>query len=53
MCKVLQILVFCVPFYDLLDKLSRRAAHNFKSETPLVDAMSVSDALAALRSLLT
>ncbi|KAL8805785.1 MAG: hypothetical protein Q9200_005285 [Gallowayella weberi] len=39
MNSVLQILVFCVPFYDLLEKLGRRAAHNFKSETPLVDAM--------------
>ncbi|KAL8769835.1 MAG: hypothetical protein Q9209_004273 [Squamulea sp. 1 TL-2023] len=36
---VLQILVFCVPFYDLLEKLGRHVAHNFKSETPLVDAM--------------
>ncbi|KAI4259967.1 MAG: hypothetical protein L6R42_004281, partial [Xanthoria sp. 1 TBL-2021] len=39
MNSVLQILVFCVPFYDLLEKLGRRVAHNFKSETPLVDAM--------------
>ncbi|KAL8996650.1 MAG: hypothetical protein Q9169_003874 [Polycauliona sp. 2 TL-2023] len=39
MNSVLQILVFCVPFYDLLEQLGRRVAHNFKSETPLVDAM--------------
>ncbi|KAL8726639.1 MAG: hypothetical protein Q9166_006598 [cf. Caloplaca sp. 2 TL-2023] len=39
MNSVLQILVFCVPFYDLLEKLGRRVAHTFKSETPLVDAM--------------
>ncbi|KAL8791194.1 MAG: hypothetical protein Q9213_000151 [Squamulea squamosa] len=39
MNSVLQILLFCVPFYDLLEKLGRRVAHNFKSETPLVDAM--------------
>ncbi|KAL8861040.1 MAG: hypothetical protein Q9178_002553 [Gyalolechia marmorata] len=39
MNSVLQILVFCVPYYDLLEKLGQRAAHNFKSETPLVDAM--------------
>ncbi|KAL8761472.1 MAG: hypothetical protein Q9184_002407 [Pyrenodesmia sp. 2 TL-2023] len=39
MNSVLQILVFCVPFYDLLEQLGRRAAHSFKSETPLVDAM--------------
>ncbi|KAI4194576.1 MAG: hypothetical protein LQ346_003653 [Caloplaca aetnensis] len=37
--QVLQILVFCVPFYDLLERLGRRAAHSFRSETPLVDAM--------------
>ncbi|KAL9631208.1 MAG: hypothetical protein Q9204_004340 [Flavoplaca sp. TL-2023a] len=41
MNSVLQILVFCVPFYDLLEKLGRRVAHNFKSETPLVDAMII------------
>lgn len=37
--KVLQMLVFCVPFYDFLDRLSKQAAYSFKSETPLVDAM--------------
>ncbi|KAL8692305.1 MAG: hypothetical protein Q9218_002647 [Villophora microphyllina] len=39
MNSVLQILIFCVPFYELLEKLGRGAAHSFKSETPLVDAM--------------
>ncbi|KAI4139541.1 MAG: hypothetical protein L6R39_006236 [Caloplaca ligustica] len=39
MNAVLQILIFCVPFYDLLEQLGRRATHSFKSETPLVDAM--------------
>ncbi|KAL8654462.1 MAG: hypothetical protein Q9210_001497 [Variospora velana] len=39
MNSVLQILIFCVPFYDLLEQLGRRATHSFKSETPLVDAM--------------
>ncbi|KAL9597769.1 MAG: hypothetical protein Q9179_004141, partial [Wetmoreana sp. 5 TL-2023] len=39
MNSVLQILIFCVPFYDLLERLGRGAAHSFKSETPLVDAM--------------
>lgn len=37
--KVLQILVFCVPFYDFLERVSRQAVHTFKTETPLVDAM--------------
>ncbi|EAS37112.3 ubiquitin C-terminal hydrolase [Coccidioides immitis RS] len=39
MNSVLQVLVFCVPFYDFLDRVSRRAAHSFKSELPLLDAM--------------
>ncbi|KAG8428259.1 hypothetical protein J3459_005940 [Metarhizium acridum] len=39
MNSVLQVLMFCAPFYDFLDQLSKRAAHSFKSETPLVDAM--------------
>ncbi|KAL8952381.1 MAG: hypothetical protein Q9222_001717 [Ikaeria aurantiellina] len=39
MNSVLQILLFCVPFYDLLEKLGTSVAHSFKSETPLIDAM--------------
>jgi hypothetical protein len=31
--------MFCVPFYDLLDQVGKRAAHSFKSETPLIDAL--------------
>lgn len=37
--QILQVLVFCVPFYDFLDQVAKRAVHSFKSETPLVDAM--------------
>jgi ubiquitin carboxyl-terminal hydrolase 10 len=37
--QILQALVFCVPFYDFLDQVAKRAVHSFKSETPLVDAM--------------
>lgn len=33
------MLVFCIPFYDFLDKVAQKAAHAFKSTTPLVDAM--------------
>jgi ubiquitin carboxyl-terminal hydrolase 10 len=36
---VLQVLIFCIPFFDFLDQVSKKAAHSFKSETPLVDAM--------------
>ncbi|OJJ35681.1 hypothetical protein ASPWEDRAFT_40917 [Aspergillus wentii DTO 134E9] len=39
MNSVLQILVSCVPFYQFLDHIGRRAAHSFQSDVPLVDAM--------------
>ncbi|RMZ92203.1 hypothetical protein DV736_g582, partial [Chaetothyriales sp. CBS 134916] len=39
MNSVLQVLVFCTPFYDFLSKIARRAAHTFKSDTPLIDAI--------------
>ncbi|KAJ6784679.1 hypothetical protein PWT90_00422 [Aphanocladium album] len=39
MNSVLQVLMFCSPLYDFLDQVSKRAAHSFKSETPLLDAM--------------
>lgn len=39
MNSILQVLLFCVPFYDFLDQVAKRAAHSFKSETPLVDAI--------------
>ncbi|KAF2805186.1 cysteine proteinase [Mytilinidion resinicola] len=41
MNSILQVLVFCIPFYDFLDQVHKRAVHNFKSETPLVDAITV------------
>lgn len=39
MNSVLQVLVFCIPFYDFLDQIGRRASHSFQSNTPLIDAM--------------
>ncbi|OCT45819.1 ubiquitin hydrolase [Cladophialophora carrionii] len=39
MNSVLQVLVFCLPFYDFIAKLADRAPHTFKSDTPLVDAI--------------
>ncbi|KAK4249067.1 hypothetical protein C7999DRAFT_39765 [Corynascus novoguineensis] len=39
MNSVLQVLIFCIPFFDFLDQVSKKAAHSFKSETPLIDAM--------------
>ena len=37
--QVLQILVFCIPFYEFLERVGQRSAHSFKSDTPLIDAM--------------
>lgn len=31
--------MFCVPFHNFLNQVSKRAVHSFKGETPLVDAM--------------
>jgi ubiquitin carboxyl-terminal hydrolase 10 len=39
MNSVLQVLIFCVPFYEFLDQINKKATHSFKSETPLIDAM--------------
>ena len=39
--QVLQVLVFCTPFYTFLDQAGKKAAHSFKSDTPLIDAMYV------------
>ncbi|KAG6034136.1 hypothetical protein E4U41_006674 [Claviceps citrina] len=41
MNSVLQVLVFCTPFYNFLEQLRQKAAHSFKSETPLVDILVV------------
>ncbi|KAL2863792.1 mRNA-binding ubiquitin-specific protease UBP3 [Aspergillus lucknowensis] len=39
MNSVLQILVSCVPFYQFLDHLGKRASHSFQSDSPMVDAL--------------
>ncbi|KAF7186610.1 putative ubiquitin carboxyl-terminal hydrolase 3 [Pseudocercospora fuligena] len=39
MNSILQVLVFCVPFYNFLDQVRQRTVHSMKSDTPLVDAM--------------
>ncbi|KAF3918396.1 hypothetical protein ABW20_dc0104705 [Dactylellina cionopaga] len=41
MNSILQALLFCGPFFLFLDLIGRNVAHNFKSETPLLDAMIV------------
>lgn len=37
--KVLQILLFCVPFYEFLERVGQRSRHSFKDVTPLLDAL--------------
>lgn len=37
--QILQVLVFCPPFYSFLDQVRQRTFHSLKSDTPLVDAM--------------
>lgn len=39
MNSVLQVLVFCPPFYNLLATYGSNAVHSFKSENPLLEAM--------------
>ncbi|PLW26150.1 hypothetical protein PCASD_23546 [Puccinia coronata f. sp. avenae] len=36
---ILQVLVHCSPFFNLLRHIGRIVAHDFKSQTPLLDAM--------------
>ncbi|KAK2614988.1 hypothetical protein N8I77_001768 [Diaporthe amygdali] len=41
MNSVLQLLLFCTPFYNFLDQVRKNVVHSFKtsSKTPLIDAM--------------
>ncbi|KAK3711840.1 hypothetical protein LTR37_009358 [Vermiconidia calcicola] len=39
MNSMLQVLVFCSPFYTFLDQVRQRTVHSMKSDTPLIDAM--------------
>ncbi|KAF3920737.1 hypothetical protein AA313_de0209606 [Arthrobotrys entomopaga] len=41
MNSILQALLYCGNFFLFLDLISRNVAHNFKSETPLIDAMII------------
>lgn len=38
---ILQALLFCPPFYNLLDTIRQHVAHRFASQTPLLDALYV------------
>ncbi|KAI8618943.1 hypothetical protein BC830DRAFT_1207194 [Chytriomyces sp. MP71] len=41
MNAILQPLLHCVPFYNLIKQLGRNVAYSFKSNTPLMDALYV------------
>lgn len=36
---ILQVLLFCPPFYNLLDTIRRCVVHRIASQTPLLDAL--------------
>jgi ubiquitin carboxyl-terminal hydrolase 10 len=36
---VLQALLYCPPFYNLLDTIRRHVVHKIASQTPLLDAL--------------
>ena len=38
---VLQALLYCPPFYNLLDTIRRHVVHKIASQTPLLDALYV------------
>lgn len=39
MNSVLQALVSCVPFYQFMDHIAKRASHSFHSNFPMIDAL--------------
>ncbi|KAI9883315.1 MAG: hypothetical protein M1823_004919 [Watsoniomyces obsoletus] len=38
MNSILQVLLFCAPFYQFLEQIAKRSTHSFKDDTPLLDA---------------
>ena len=42
----------CVPFYAFLGEVARQAVHSFKSQTPMLDAMSVTTAYEVISELI-
>ena len=39
--QVLQVLLFCAPFFDFLDQINTLTAQDTKTKTPMIDALSV------------
>ncbi|KAK9351128.1 hypothetical protein V1523DRAFT_417719 [Lipomyces doorenjongii] len=39
MNSILQILLYCVPFYSFVDTLGKKFTHRFNSDTPILDSL--------------
>ncbi|KAK7206728.1 hypothetical protein BZA70DRAFT_112781 [Myxozyma melibiosi] len=39
MNSILQILLYCVPFYSFVDTMGKKLTHRFDSETPILDSL--------------
>ncbi|KAK9325998.1 hypothetical protein V1517DRAFT_312398 [Lipomyces orientalis] len=39
MNSILQILLYCVPFYSFVDTMGKKLTHRFNSETPILDSL--------------
>ncbi|KAK9239980.1 hypothetical protein V1525DRAFT_354794 [Lipomyces kononenkoae] len=39
MNSILQILLYCVPFYSFVDTMGKKLSHRFNSETPILDSL--------------
>ncbi|KAK9245344.1 hypothetical protein V1506DRAFT_538705 [Lipomyces tetrasporus] len=39
MNSILQILLYCVPFYSFVDTMGKELTHRFNSETPILDSL--------------
>ncbi|KAK9371042.1 hypothetical protein V1509DRAFT_615605 [Lipomyces kononenkoae] len=39
MNSILQILLYCVPFYAFVDTMGKKLTHRFNSETPILDSL--------------
>ncbi|KAK9462960.1 uncharacterized protein V1516DRAFT_689836 [Lipomyces oligophaga] len=39
MNSILQILLYCVPFYSFIESMSKKLSHQFNSQTPILDSL--------------
>lgn len=49
--QILQVLLFCTPFYAFLSQVKTRSALSFRNDTPLLEAMWVDDAMERVHTL--